>query len=430
MTKSLHESLEKISSAASALGPEDQQNIALLQFIDEAKDGDFANADLAQRFAQLAEATIPPSNNMGGTYLPTPLFISDGEKTSHFVVNRTKIDWLGFTVKPKIRTVGPEFTQSHGDEVETVVALLRICWPGMMLERNNRGMPGYPESYSLIVDDVQYGLFGTGAVHGRHFVSLTGTACKRLTDELIELLYEALTIPEMDARLSRVDICFDVFSGVTWDHAVRAYQQDRFKRPRASKNPEFRKIESGGNGQNFGRTFYVGKRDGEVMGRVYEKGLEIFARMPEELREQCIEREASLEGEKFQADNWLRLEAEYKRVDKDRPLPFEMLLQRDQYFAGAYPYFAEVLGTSDGLRPVHVKSDVEIDMVNLIHHAKRSYGRLIHSMRDLGLSADEIVRELSSDRHNAKLLKSGIIALAKQKIAEARALDPDFDIPF
>lgn len=423
MTKSLHQSLEKISSAATAREID-------ADFLSGFKPGDFGNAELVKQFAELAAPADPPSNNMGGTSPLPPLNFSHGEKTGSFIVNKTKIDWLGFTCKPKIRKVGEDGVQAHGDELETVLALLRICWPRLSSEKNSRGMPGYPDSYSLVVDGVQYGLLGTGALHGRHFVSLTGTACKTLDDEMVLVLYEALSLDDMDARLSRVDICLDVFGGVTWDHAVRAYDEGRFKRPRSPKNPEFKRVESGSDLQNFGRTFYVGKRDGEVMGRVYEKGLEMFARLPEELREQCLVREATYDGEKPFADDWLRLEAEYKRVDKDRPLPLEMLLERDRYFAGAYPYFAEVLGRDDGRRPVKVKSDVEIDLLKLMHHAKRSYGTLLHSMRDMGFSAADIVQELSSDRHNPKLVKAGLIGFVKDHLEKRRAVDPDFDIPF
>lgn len=419
VTKSLYQSLEKISSAATARGLE-------ADLLDGSKPGDFANSYLAGEFLRIAAEAGPPSNNMGGTYPLPPLFFSHCEKTDHSIVNRTKLDWLGFTVKPKTRKVNEDGTQEHGDEMESVLALLQICFPGVVSETTGRGMPGYPQSFSLSVDGVQLGLLGTGAAHGRHFVSLTGTACKRLSDDLVELLYEALSLDEMDARLSRVDICFDVFGGVTWDHAVRAYQEGRFKRPRASKNPEFKKVESGSEFQNFGRTFYVGKRDGEVMARVYEKGLEMFARMPEELRDQCVAREEMYEGEKPFADDWLRLEAEYKRVDKDRPLPLEMLIERDRYFAGAYPYFAEVLGLECGKRPVQLKSDAEIDLLKLIHHAKRSYGTLIHSMSGMGFTDTQIRQELSADHHNPKLVKSGLLALVKKYVEE----NPDSDIPF
>lgn len=407
MKPSLHETLEKISSAATALGHD-------ADLVGQVRHADFADSDLLERFAALAAQDNPPSNNMGGTNPFPPLFVPHGEKSGEKLVQKTKIDWLGFTSPA---------------ELENLQALLAVAWPDVMLVNNGRGIPGYPKSYAIEVGTVQYGMLGTGATHGRNFVSLTGTACKTLDDDLVEILYQALSLPELDIRLSRVDICLDIFDGrVTWDHAVRAYKEGRFKRAMARKNPEFRKIESGSDYQNFGRTFYVGKRDGEVMARVYEKGLEIFAKLPDELRQQCIEREASLGEEKFSADDWLRAEVEYKRVDKDRPLPLSMLVDRDRFFAGAYPYFEELLGRVDGLRPIQVKSDLDVDLVKMIHHAKRSYGSLIHSLCGLGFSPDEVVKELSSDRHNNKLIKSGLYSAIRAELDKMN-IDPDADIP-
>ena len=424
MRKSLHESLEKISSSADALGL-DTGNLF------KVNPADFAVPGVALELEKLAAEAAPPSSNTGATYHPTPTFFPHHEKKGVKVVQKTKLDWLAFT------------SSSCFENICKLVSTLIL--PGVEFLKQNKGAFGYPDSYSIVRDGGQYGLLCTGASHGRNLVSLTGIAAKTFSDDLVECIYEAFTMPtdrrgpngeillddegkpltEFDVRLSRVDICLDVFNGPTWDHAFRAYSLDRYKRPKSPKNPEIKTIGVSVDGVNKGRTLQVGVRGGRVLGRVYEKGLEVFAHMPEELRIASDAREAELGLEPVHADNWLRLEAEF-RHEKDQPLPFEMLLQRDHYFAGSYPYFADVLGETITARPVRVKTDIQVDLLALIHNAKRSYGSLIYSMRQLGFTNAEVVEHLSSDRNNDKLVRSGLLGAIKDIL---RAEDPDFDIP-
>jgi DNA relaxase NicK len=379
----------------------------------------FVDLDLARRLADLAEVANPPSNNMGGNLHFPPYFISHGEKKLLEVVNKSKIDWLAFT--------------SLAD-VEALKLVVQVIWPDMSFSRNSHGMPGYAESLSMILDGVQYGMIGFGAKHGRNFVSLTGTACKTLNDELIEVFHGALSLPEIKADLSRLDLCFDMFRGErTFDHAVWAYSNGAFKRRAGSSTPEQKIVGTTKDGSNLGRTMYVGKRGGHVMARVYEKGLEVFARLPEDQRMMSEAREAltgAPEAHTFVADDWLRLEVEYRRQGKDILLPLDMMLRRDEFFAGAYPYFADALGVADGVRPAGIKSEFQVDLEAMISHGKRSYGTLIHSLKSLGFTDSDVVQYMTADRHNNKLVKSGLLARMRQAVNEVSSLDPDFDIPF
>jgi DNA relaxase NicK len=372
----------------------------------------------------LSQSDYPPSNNMGGTSPKTPPFISDCEKQgSACARQKSKIDWLGFT--------------SYAD-VATLQLVLETIWPGVTFVRNLKGMPGYPQSSAVIVDGVQFGQMGFGAEHGKNHVSLTGTACKTLTDELVDIFYEALSLDAVNATLTRLDLCFDFYRGErTFTHALWAYDQGHFKRPRASKNPKQKIIgEKGQNGENLGRTMYVGQRGGFVVGRVYEKGLEVFARLPDGLRLVSELRESDLSGqcqdsaEVFKDDTWLRLEAEFRRQDKTQELPLRMMVERDDYFAGAYPYFASALGAGDGVRPDFIKSDFDVNLLALIAAGKRSYGSLVHTLKQLRFTDAEIVEHLSADKLNDRLVRSGLFAKMRQAVADVVRDDPDFDIPF
>lgn len=374
----------------------------------------FVDSSVSAELSSLAKRLDPPSNNMGGTYHQSPLFLLQCEKQAVEVVNKTKIDWLAAST-------------SFG--VDAIRLLLAVIWPSVTFSRNMRGMPGYPDSDSIIVDGVQYGQLGYGAKHGRDFFSITGTGCRTLNDELIQVFYEALV--HVEASISRIDICFDLYKGErTFDHALWASENAAFRRPRANRDPEFKVVQATNNGQNLGRTLYVGSRSGEVFGRIYEKGLEVFAKMPEEFRLMSEAREIMTVGKPEFADSWVRLEVEYKRQSKDRPMPLEMLLMRDRYFAGAYPYFADALGCADGIRPVSAVSEENVEFVKMTNAAKRSYGSLIHTMSECGFSDTDIVQMLTTGRNNDRLVKSGLLHKMKSAADQFKAANPDWDVPF
>lgn len=400
---SLHETLKKSSSAAEALG-QDATDIFI------PSPAFFSDSELAERLRQMAAEPLPPSNNMGGNIPYPPPIFSHGEKSPISVNQKTTLDWLAFTC-PK--------------DLPDLCKVIETIWPAALFSQNKRGVVGYPESWSITVDGLAYGVIGLGAPHGRNYVSLDGTACKSLTDELVELVYEILTLKELDIRLTRVDICLDLYRGErTWDHALWAYDRGDFKGSKAGRPPQKKVIDVSAGGENLGRTLYIGKRDGAVYGRIYEKGLEVFANLPEDLRDLSHKRELELGEVSAKADSWLRLEVEYKRRESD--LPFAMLLERDSYFAGAYPYFASALGLTDGRRPRGMKSDFDVDLIRMMHNAKRSYGSLIHSLTQIGFTPDDVVQHLSTGRNNDKLVRSGLLKEVQDAV---RKFDPDFDIP-
>lgn len=378
----------------------------------------FVDRNLAKSLAGLREKADPPSNNMGGNLPSPPPFLPHCEKSGSFVSSqKTKIDWLAYTSLAGI---------------DAVRLGIEVLWPNVVFSKKSGGMPGYPDAQAIMVDEVQFGLLGYGATtHERVFVSLTGTACKTLTNELLEVAYEMLVA--LGARISRIDICLDFYRGErTFEHALFSYDRGDFKGSKGGVNPRKRVIgEVDGQGRNCGRTLYVGARGGEKMARIYEKGLEVYANLPEDLRLQSEARAMvfNLEDKAF-ADNWLRVEIEFSRQKKDRDLPLEMIVKRDEFFAGAYPYCADALGLADGLRPVTLKADLEVDLIKMIGHAKRAYGSLVHTLGELGFSDSEVVEYLSTGSNNNKLVKSGVLAEIKRRQAEILALDPDFDIPF
>jgi DNA relaxase NicK len=380
----------------------------------------FDERDLSAKLAKLVEVAVPPSNNMGGTPPLPPQNFSHSEKLEVFVSQKTSMDWLGFS------TLQP---------YEAILLALQVIWPDMTMSTSKAGMKGYPKCKALFRGEVQYGLVGYGAAHGRNSVSLPGTACKTIiTNEQYEIVSGVLDV--LQARLSRVDLCFDFYKGeMTFEYVTWAYENGLFKAANAPHQPKSKVIgEVGPNGENLGRTRYIGPRDGAKYGRIYEKGLEVFAKLPEPYREACTEREQALLGDgpaRTIADDWLRLEVEFKRVEKDRPIPMDIIRDRDLYFAGAYPFFAQALGMGEGKGRGVLKSDNQICHDKLIMAHRASYGNHVHTLRRIGFTDTEIADMLDTGNHNQKLLKAGLVVIEQQAVKKYRdEFDPDYDIPF
>lgn len=345
-----------------------------------------------------------PLNNMGPNIPATPYFVPQCEISGDFVdENKTKIDWCGFSCP-------------H-DEI-VVFTALSVLWPDLQMMPTTGKIRGYATCKAFVLDGVQFGLIGFGQKHGRSSVSLTGTCCSTLVGARVKLLYDVLVV--LDARLSRVDIAFDLYHGeLTFDYALFAFKRGDFKSSAGGVQPTSSTvIGTGSDGENLGRTLYIGNRSGRVFGRVYEKGLEVFAKMSEEFRESCTDRERELLGDAAElqgtiADRWLRLEVEYKRKDKSSELPLEMLLERDAYHAGSYPFFADALGRSDGKRPMRLKTDIEITLDGLIGAGRNAFGSLIFSLEKIGFTSEEIVEQLRGSSHSRKLISSGLFSVCE-----------------
>jgi phage replication initiation protein len=125
-------------------------------------------------------------------------------------------------------------------------------------------------------------------------------------------------------KLTRVDIALDDFAGATgFDHALSAYITGQFIT--RGKPPVCGEIRSGGVlvGDTIdyqgGSTFTVGTRAGGKLYRGYEKGKQL--------------------GDP--ASLWFRHEVELRSANRE--IPLHVLTEPDRYFAGFYPYTAEVL---------------------------------------------------------------------------------------
>lgn len=217
------------------------------------------------------------------------------------------VDWLRFTFLP------------DGEVSDSLEHLRRYfhLWFSVpvTMKPSQRGFRGYEFSHDLLAfvngESIRLGIVACGGenVGGTMLVDLSGQGCVVVRDWMAVFA----TMQDLDARITRCDLALDFCQGeVTIEQVEEMYFAGEFNA--GGRIPKYRRVESGvANAQaTGGRTFEIGRRvNGKVL-RAYEKGRQLGK----------------------QDSEWLRIEIEFG--NKDRVIPHEIIIQRDEYFAGAY----------------------------------------------------------------------------------------------
>ncbi|WP_051906434.1 replication initiation factor domain-containing protein [Methylomarinum vadi] len=254
------------------------------------------------------------------------------------------------------------------------------------LEQRKGGLHGYQVSFTI--GDTG-GLFAYGGQRGTAFVSLPGSACALIEDweSCYHLFHDIL-----NARITRWDGAIDQFDGVpSVNDAVNFYQSDLFNaggnRPSCSQQGNW--LEPDGTG----RTFYVGKRKNGKMMRVYEKGKQLGD--PE--------------------SPWVRWELELH--NRDREIPWDVILEPGKYLAASYPCMAWVNDIQERIKTT--QKTAQISYEHLVHWASQAYGPLINVMLEVEGSAEKVIERLKRTGAPARL------ALSDQETLAQLINDPD-----
>jgi phage replication initiation protein len=264
---------------------------------------------------------------------------------------------------------------------------------------------------------------GGEAVKGWSMFSMSGDGCAWVGDW--SRCMDVCTDQLPSFELKRVDIALDRFDGSHWHEVDEAWKAGEFCPPTGGKKPKARPIDS--RRIEDGRTYYVGNRESAKFYRGYEKGMQLLgpqiaaaqARDPEgfDIMEAIFQSDVRLEkGEDgqvrpvmFDLRDWWRDEVEFKPVDN--PLPLDLVDQRDQYFAGSYPYLAKVLPTVDA-QPLITRRErmPQLELAKLLETIKGQYGNslftALHAYHgDMGAVWERIVGK----KHNQALIAAGVL---------------------
>lgn len=301
-------------------------------------------------------------------------------------VQKTTVDWLRFRAQAEPR-----------DIVKTLMPMFGDFGSMIKLQPLQRGMLGFQQAANICLGDLPLGRmdYGGDSQKGWVRVDITGKGCEWVRDWEQIGAVEALP----SAQIRRLDIALTTWEGqVTHERVVQAHQVGRFtvRRP-----PALQQIIS--SDPRAGRTCYIGKREqSDKFMRCYEKGFEMAGkvkRMPGEV--------THIDG--FKVEDIYRCEVELKAVSAD--IPWEVIERRDQYFAGAYPFCADVLpGVEADILQRRPEREPQTDLAVALENCRIQFGPTIYTALmayngDMTAVWDKIIGR----EHNGSLIEAGVL---------------------
>lgn len=231
---------------------------------------------------------------------------------------KTTIDYLRFRTQADPRQA-----------LEALKPMFGTLGHDLRLKPLERGSMGFQQASQIVVGDMPLARMDFGGESQRGWVrtEITGKGCEWVQD------WDAVRgVEELpNAQIRRLDIALTTWSGeITHDRVVRAHRADRFHT--GGRPPALKQITS--SDERAGKTCYVGNRTADKFFRAYEKGFEMASKMrglPGLLTE--------IDGHKV--EDIYRCELELKAGTTE--IDWSVIERRDQYFAGAYPFCADVL---------------------------------------------------------------------------------------
>ena len=263
-------------------------------------------------------------------------------------------DWLNFTF---------QYSAKPDPLRELFLGIFAVLGPkfGPAVE-TGRGLHGYTRCFSLGDTGA---LFAIGGQKGTAFISMPGEACSLIEDWQSLADYFG---GNLRARISRWDGAVDDYLGVhSIDVAVQKYLQGDFST--AGNRPSINQIGNWLVPDGTGRTFYIGKRRNGKMLRIYEKGQQL--------------------GQLWSP--WVRWELELH--NRDRVVPWEVVLQPGRYFVGAYPNALDWV-QAEMSRVATIQKQSLIGYVHLMECASQAYGALLNVMQNVEGSPEEVLKKL------------------------------------
>lgn len=302
------------------------------------------------------------------------------------MTQKTTIDWLRVRVQAEPR-----------DVLEALKPMFPDVGQWLHFNHLKHGIMGFQQGAEILAADMVVGRmdYGGESQKGWVRVDIPGKGCEWMNFEDVSSLEE---LPS--AQIRRLDVALTTWDGeVGHDQVVQAHQEGRFIT--RGRPPALTQITS--SDERAGRTCYVGQRErSDKFARCYEKGFEMLAkvgRMPGT----CTH----IDGHKV--EDIYRCELELKAASTD--IPWEVIERRDQYFAGAYPFFGDVLpGVEADIlmrRPERaIQADLAASLENCcIQFGPTLYTALMAYHGDMTAVWDKIIGK----HHSQALIEAGVL---------------------
>lgn len=302
---------------------------------------------------------------------------------------KTTIDWFRVRVQSEPRDALEALRSAFGDH-----------GPSLAFGDLKRGVLGFRNSLSIHIKDMNIGRmdFGGESQRGWVRIDIPGKGCEWVKD-----WDEIARVQELDkAEIRRLDIALTTWDGeVTHENVVDAHTSGRFISK--GRPPALQQIVS--SDPRAGRTCNVGAREGaDKFFRAYEKGFEMVAKFGLGLSGVGI---TEIDGKRV--EDIYRCELELKAVT--RPISWDCIQRRDQYFAGAYPFCSDVLpGVQSDVLMRRPDRAPQGDLAAALANCKTQYGAALFTaltayQGDIGAVWDQIV----GDHHSQALVEAGVL---------------------
>lgn len=302
---------------------------------------------------------------------------------------KTTVDWLRYRVQSDPREVLQAMKPMFG--------MGRTVLDTLSLVPLDRSILGFKQGSAICMGDMQVGRmdYGGESQKGWVRVDLTGKGCEWVRDWPAAQEVEALP----SAQIRRLDIALTTWEGqITHEQVVQAHASGRFvvRRP-----PVLQQITS--SDIRAGRTCNIGKREkSDKFMRCYEKGFEMVSKM-KRLPGDCTH----IDG--FRVEDIYRCEVELKAVTTN--IPWEVIERRDQYFAGAYPFCADVLpGVEADILQRRPEREPQTDLAVALENCRIQFGPTLYTalmayQGDMTAVWDKVIGKT----HNQALLEAGVL---------------------
>lgn len=300
---------------------------------------------------------------------------------------KTTVDWLRLRVKEEppviLQALRPLFGQ-YGS--------------ALRLSHLDHGMLGFKQACSIQLDGMPVGRmdYGGQSQLGWVRVDITGKGCEWIKDW--DSVGEVEQLPA--AQIRRLDIALTTWEGqVTHDSVVQAHFAGRFIT--RGRPPSMQTITS--SDPRAGRTCYIGKREAsDKFARCYEKGFEMESKikgLPGPL--------SSIDG--FRVEDIYRCEVELKAVNTE--IPWEVIERRDQYFAGSYPFCADILpNVQADILQRRPEREPQTDLAVALENCRIQFGPTLYTALmayrgDMTAVWDKVI----GDHHSPHLVEAGVL---------------------
>ena len=301
---------------------------------------------------------------------------------------KTTVDWLRFRSQTEPLAA-----------LEALKPMYGTLGPHLRLMPLQRGILGFQQGSTINIGDMPLGRMDYGGESQRGWirVDITGKGCEWIQqwDELEGL--ERLP----SAELRRLDIALTTWDGqMTHEQVVQAHKSGRFIT--RGRPPALRQITS--SDPRAGRTCEIGKREkSDKFMRCYEKGFELAAKSANRIPGNVI----AIDGKNV--EDIYRCEVEFKATGTD--IPWEVVERRDQYFAGAYPFCADILPNVDAdilmRRPERAP---QTELLAALENCRIQFGpTLFTAMMAYQGDITAVWDKVIGDHHNQALLEAGVM---------------------